>query len=115
MNEFNNPGLKNLARNLRRNMTEEERRLWYTFLRLLPVPFYRQKVIGPYIVDFYCAKAKMVVELDGAQHFENEGKEKDRERDAYLVGLGLRVFRYSNVELNRHFDAVCRDIERHLP
>ena len=115
MNKYSNPNLKTLAQNLRRNMTEEERHLWFDFLRLLPVTFQRQKVIGPYIVDFYCAKAKMVVELDGAQHFENEGKEKDRERDAYLVGLGLRVFRYSNVELNRHFDAVCRDIERHLP
>ena len=74
MNEYNNPALKTLARNLRRNMTEEERRLWYDFLRLLPVTFYRQKVIGPYIVDFYCAKAKLVVEIDGAQHFEEEGK-----------------------------------------
>ena len=115
MNKYNNPQLKTLARNLRRNMTEEERHLWFDFLRLLPVTFQRQKVIGPYIVDFYCAKAKMVVEIDGAQHFEEKGKKKDRERDALLAGLGLRVFRYSNVELNRHFDAVCRDIERHLP
>ena len=74
MNKYNNPQLKTLAQNLRRNMTEEERHLWFDFLRLLPVTFQRQKVIGPYIVDFYCAKAKMVVEIDGAQHFEEKGK-----------------------------------------
>ncbi len=115
MNKYNNPDLKTLAQNLRRQMTEEERHLWFDFLRLLPVTFNRQKVIGSYIVDFYCAKAKLVIEIDGSQHYEEKGRERDRERDAFLSENGLRVLRYSNVELNRNFTAVCRDIQQYLP
>ena len=115
MNETNDPKLRTLAQNLRRQMTEEERHLWFDFLRSLPVRFYRQKVIGPYIVDFYCARAHLVIEIDGAQHFEEEGRAKDRERDSFLSELGLRVLRYSNVEINRNFRGVCEDILRYLP
>ena len=115
MNETNNSKLKPLAQVLRRRMTEEERRLWYDYLRKSPVTFQRQKVIGPYIVDFYCAKAHLVIEIDGAQHFEEEGKAKDRVRDAFLSELGIRVLRYSNVEINRNFRGVCEDILRYLP
>ncbi len=115
MNETNNPKLKPLAQVLRRRMTEEERRLWYDYLRKSPITFQRQKVIGPYIVDFYCAKAHLVIEIDGAQHFEEEGKAKDRVRDAFLSELGIRVLRYSNVEINRNFRGVCEDILRYLP
>ncbi len=95
-------------------MTAEERRLWYDFLKALPVNVHRQKVIGNYIVDFYCAKAKLVIELDGSQHFESDGLKSDLIRDAYLNNLGLTVLRYSNLDINRNFDAVCADILKHL-
>ena len=71
---------------------------------------HRQKVIGPYIVDFYIADAKLVIELDGSQHYELEGKQRDAVRDSYLESLGLTVVRYSNAEINREFRAVCEDI-----
>lgn len=115
MNETNNPKLKPLAQVLRRRTTEEERHLWYDYLRKSPVTFQRQKVIGPYIVDFYCVKAHPVIEIDGAQHFEEKGKVKDRVRDAFLSELGIRVLRYSNVEINLNFRGVCEDILRYLP
>ena len=98
------------ARNLRKEMTKEERRLWYDFLKGLPVNVHRQKVIGPYIVDFYIASTKTVIELDGSQHYEGSGPEKDAQRDAYLRDHGLQVLRYSNLDVIRHFDAVCQDI-----
>ena len=95
-------------------MTKEERHLWYDFLKGLPIMVHRQKVIGPYIVDFYIAKAKLVIELDGSQHYEEAGMKADRDRDAYLNSLGLRVLRYSNLDVNRNFNGVCEDILRHL-
>ncbi len=95
-------------------MTREERHLWYDFLKQLPVRFNRQKVLGAYIVDFYCATANLVVELDGSQHYEDDGAAADRVRDEYLSGLGLRVLRYSNLEVNRHFESVCADIMKYL-
>ena len=95
-------------------MTAEERHLWYDFLKQLPVTVNRQKVIGPYIVDFYCARAKLVIELDGSQHFDPDMLVQDRERDAFLHGLGLCVLRYSNREINQQFRNVCEDILAHL-
>ena len=103
-----------IARVLRKRMTKEERRLWFEFLRLYEVRFRRQKVIGRYIVDFYCAQAKLVIELDGSQHCEEEGRAKDAERDAYLRGLGLTVCRYSNLDVMRNFEGVCTDIMQHI-
>ena len=91
-------------------MTKEERHLWYDFLKGLPVTVNRQKVIGHYIVDFYCAEAKLVIEIDGTQHYEQDGKETDRERDTYLESIGLQVVRYSNRDINRSFEGVCADI-----
>ena len=102
------------AQRLRCNMTKQERHLWYDFLKLLPQQFKRQKVIGRYIVDFYCAGAKLVVELDGSQHFEPQGLEYDARRDAYLRGLGLTVKRYSNLDVMRNFEGVCTDILMYL-
>ena len=110
----NNPKLRAFAQHLRRDMTREERHLWYDFLRDLPVPFKRQKVIGPYIVDFYCAKANLVIELDGSQHYEDAGVTADCERDAWLSEQGLHVVRYSNLEVNQNFDGVCEDILKYL-
>ncbi|MBR5112546.1 MAG: endonuclease domain-containing protein [Clostridia bacterium] len=95
-------------------MTKEERHLWYDFLKSLPVTVNLQKVIGNYIVDFYCASSKLVIELDGSQHFMDEGLEYDRRRDAYLKSLGLTVVRYANSDINDNFDGVCEDILRRL-
>lgn len=110
MNRTNNPNLKPLAQELRRNMTKEERHLWYDFLKKLPVKFNRQKVIGRYIVDFYSAEAKLVIELDGAQHYEEQSREKDIMRDAYLNSLGILVLRYTNIEFHKNFEGICKDI-----
>ena len=115
MNTSHNPALTKNAQQLRRNMTKEERRLWYDFLKNLPILFHRQKVIGNYIVDFYCAKAKLVIELDGSQHYEDKGIEKDRERDCFLQELGLTVLRFSNLEINQNFQGVCESILSFLP
>ena len=115
MQQKNNPALTPYAQKLRKTMTKEERLLWYNFLRSLPVGFKRQKVIGPSIVDFYCPAAKLVIEVDGSQHYEEAGKEADASRDDYLSSLGLRVLRYSNLDINRDFPAVCDDILNHLP
>ena len=114
MNKTANPELKNNAQNLRKNMTKEERHLWYDFLKGQPLQFYRQKIIGHYIVDFYCAKAKLVIEIDGSQHYEDIGKTKDIKRDDYLKSLGLTVLRYSNYDINNNFDGVCADILKRI-
>ena len=114
LNQTNNPKLRKNAQKLRRDMTKEERRLWYDFLKQLPVTINRQKVIGPYIVDFYCASAKLVIELDGSQHYEKDGAASDRERDSALNGFGISVVRYSNDDINRNFNGVCTDLLRRL-
>ena len=115
MNQTRNSRLTPNAKALRKSMMPEERHLWYDFLKMLPVTVNRQKVFGRYIVDFYCASARIVIELDGGQHYEPEAMEADRIRDAYLNCLGLRVLRYTNADVNRRFEAVCQDILRHLP
>ncbi|MBQ3094620.1 MAG: endonuclease domain-containing protein [Clostridia bacterium] len=114
MNTMHNPKLTKHSQNLRKNMTKEERHLWYDFLKNLPVPVYRQKVIGPYIVDFYCASANMVMELDGSQHYEETGKTNDGERDTFLKEQGITVLRYSNADVNQYFERVCEDILLHI-
>lgn len=95
-------------------MTKEERHLWYDFLKTLPITVNRQKVIGNYIVDFYIATAKLVIELDGSQHYEEKGIENDAKRDAFLNGLGINVLRYSNLDVNQRFESVCEDILNNL-
>ena len=92
-------------------MTKEERKLWYRFLRLYPVRFYRQKVLGKYIADFYCAKAKLAIELDGSQHYEEKGQEKDAFRTQYLEGYDLEVLRIANNQLTENFEGVCTYID----
>ena len=99
------------ARHLRKNMTKEERHLWYDFLRTYPVKFLRQKTIGKYIVDFYCAEAQLVVELDGSQHFTQEKIVTDLERTAYLQEYGIRVLRIANNQLFSNFRGVCEYID----
>ena len=114
LNQTNNPQLRKNAQKLRREMTKEERRLWYDFLKQLPLTVNREKVIGRYIVDFCCASAKLVIELDGSQHYESEGTASDWERDYALNQLGITVVRYSNSDINRYFDGVCADLLRRL-
>ena len=114
MNNTHNPKLSSNARTLRKNMTKEERHLWYDFLKELPVMVHRQKVIGCYIVDFYIAEAKIVIELDGSQHYNDNDRLKDAERDMYLSSLGITVLRYSNLDVMRNFEGVCEDIWKHI-
>ena len=95
-------------------MTREERHLWYDFLRDYPVRFRRQQIIGNYIVDFYCHCAELVVELDGSQHFDEDGQAYDHDRDAWLERQGLKVLRYSNRDVNQNFQGVCEDILLHI-
>ena len=102
------------SRALRRNMTKEERHLWYDFLKGLPLTVNRQKILGDYIVDFFVAAKKVAIELDGSQHFQGEGPMRDRERDDWLAANGITVLRYNNLQINREFAAVCQDILRHL-
>ena len=105
-----NPRLTPVSQKLRKTMTSQEKRLWYQFLRNLSVPIHRQKIFDNYIVDFYCHEAKLVIELDGSQHFEQEGRAGDAKRDAYFDEMGIAVVRYSNADVNRYFRAVCEDI-----
>ena len=111
MQTKHNRQLVPLAKQLRKDMTKEERHLWYDFLRTYPIRFSRQKVLGRYIADFYSAQAKLVIELDGAQHYEDQNMEKDEERTAFLRGYGLKVIRIPNNEINRNFAGVCAYIE----
>ena len=106
-----NPNLVGNAKVLRKEMTPEERHLWYDFLRTYPVRFLRQKVLGSYIVDFYCAQAKLVIELDGSQHYQTWGVEYDTARTAFLSGYGLRVLRIPNNEIHRNFKGVYEWID----
>ena len=92
-------------------MTKEERHLWYDFLRSYPIKFLRQKILGKYIVDFYCAEAKLIVELDGSQHYETREMEHDRERTVYLEQYGIQVLRIPNNEVNQNFSGVCEYID----
>ena len=94
-----------------KNMTKEERHLWYDFLRSYSVRFSRQKVLGKYIADFYSAEAKLVIELDGSQHYEDGNIQKDADRTAFLESYGLTVIRIPNNEVNRNFRGVCEYID----
>lgn len=106
-----NGELVSRARELRRDMTKEERRLWFDYLRTYPVRFTRQKVLGRYIADFYCAQAGLVLELDGSQHYEPEEQEKDAQRTAYLEKYSIHVVRIPNNEVTGNFRGVCEYID----
>lgn len=111
MDRKHNAGLTENARNLRKNMTKEEKRLWYDFLKDYPVRFLRQKVIDNYIVDFYCHSARLIVELDGSQHYEEKGLLQDKIRTSKIEARNLLVIRIPNNEVNRNFEGVCRYID----
>ena len=106
-----NKKLKGNAQQLRKNMTKEEAKLWYQFLCRYPDRFRRQYVIGNYIVDFYCHKAKLVIELDGSQHYEPSNQRKDEKRTAYLESLDVKVIRLSNLDVLEKFQEVCQKID----
>ena len=99
------------ARQLRREMTPHERKLWYLFLRKYPLKIYKQRIIGRFIVDFYCASAGVLIEVDGSQHFEPRGAAYDSERSAFLTALGLEILRFSNRDIDRNFYGVCTQID----
>ncbi len=110
MKEYNKENIP-LAKVLRKNMTPWERKLWYDFLKGYPVRFQRQKAIGNYIVDFYCAKARLVVELDGGGHYTTEQAEKDEARTKGLESMNLKVVRICNLDIDRNFRGVCEYID----
>lgn len=106
----NNNLLKH-ARELRKNMTRHEKHLWYDFLKNYPVKIYKQRIIGNYIADFYCHSAKLVIELDGSQHFEKCAVEYDKERTEFLNSLGIEVLRFPNSDIDKHFYEVCELVD----
>jgi len=110
---MHNPRNKNLttyAKELRKNMTKEERHLWYDFLRYCSPRFRRQEIIGNYIADFYCSKARLVIELDGSQHLNPEDLSYDTDRTTYFQSLNIAVVRYYNTDINHNFSGVCQNI-----
>ena len=111
MNTKYNRNLTPLAKTLRKNMTTQEKELWYKYLRNYPVKFYRQRVIENYIADFYCAKAKIVIELDGSQHYNSEGYLKDKIRTERLENYDLTVIRIPNNEIDKNLKGVCDYID----
>ena len=114
MNNTKNKCLTPFSQQLRREMTKEEKHLWYDFLKKLPYTINRQKVINHYILDFYCAKAKLCIELDGSQHYDKESREYDSTRTKDLEAIGIKVIRYSNYDLLKNFDGICQDILRQI-
>ena len=111
MNKTNNEKLTGNAKSLRKNMTKEEARLWYQFLCRYPDRFRRQYVIGNYIADFYCHKAKLIIEIDGSQHFSEEGLLRDNFRTEILEGYDLKIIRFTNHQINTNFLGVCEYID----
>ena len=104
------PLLVEAARILRKGMTPQEKHLWFGFLHNYPVRIYKQKIINDFIADFYCAKAKLVIELDGGQHYTEDGLAHDAERTNILNALGLLVIRFPNSEVDTNFKSVCNQI-----
>ena len=100
-----------LARKMRKNMTPWERKLWYEYLRTYPVRFQRQKAIGNYIVDFYCAKGRLVIELDGGGHYTEEQIKADQQRTKELENMNLSVIRICNLDIDKNFRGVCEYID----
>ncbi|WP_405383278.1 endonuclease domain-containing protein [Phascolarctobacterium sp.] len=100
------------AKSLRHSMTTEERKLWYLFLRNYPLKFRKQTPIDDFIVDFYCDKAKLVIELDGSQHFSEDGMTYDNLRSKVLEKYSLFVMRFTNIDINQHFSSVCEAIDK---
>ena len=114
MQKKSNEELFGNAKALRHDMTKEERRLWYCFLKDYPLHFYKQKILGYYIADFYCASTKLVIELDGSQHYTEIGIERDTERTEFLRQYGITVIRIPNGEIKKNFEGVCAYIDGYI-
>ena len=110
MYKHRNKNITPFAKELRKNMTKEERHLWYDFLRYCTPRFRRQEIVGNYIADFYCHRARLVIELDGSQHVDPEGIAYDARRTDYFHSLGIEVVRYYNTDVSKNFDGVCQNI-----
>jgi len=110
MHDPRNRNLTAYAKELRKNMTKEERHLWYDFLRYCTPRFRRQEILGNYIADFYCNKARLVIELDGSQHMDPESLVYDARRTAYFQSLNIAVIRYYNTDIQKNFSGVCQHI-----
>ena len=100
------------AKNLRKNATPEEKHLWYDFLAKYPIRFQRQKAIDNFIADFYCHKSKLIIEIDGSQHYTEDGKCNDEFRTGILEGYNLKVIRFTNFQINENFEGVCKYIDK---
>ena len=109
-----NKTLTEYAQELRKNMTPEEKHLWYDFLKVLPMTVKRQYVVENYILDFFIPDVNIAIELDGSQHFEPENREEDRVRDETLLSMGIKVIRYPNTDINKNFDGVIVDLMRKI-
>ena len=114
MDRKHNKNIVHIAKTLRKNMTKEERHLWYDFLRTYPIKFSRQKILGKYIADFYSAEAKLIIELDGSQHYRDENIQKDFERTKDLEQYGLKILRIPNNQVNQNFRGVCDYIDNEV-
>ena len=104
--------LLNIAKILRRNMTRQEKHLWYDFLQHYPVKVYKQRIIDDFVVDFYCHQARLVIEIDGSQHYTLEGKKHDEMRTKIIEGYGLHIIRFSNKDIDEKFEGVCYTIDK---
>ena len=110
-----NSALTPRAQALRKNMTRQERKLWYDYLRSYPVKFYRQRCIDHFIADFYCSKAHLVIEIDGGQHYMPEGMEYDKYRTSVIETYKLEVVRFNNLDIDQNFRGVCEYLDRKIP
>ena len=106
-----NKKLINIAKILRRNMTKQERHLWYDFLQQYPIKIYKQRIIENYVVDFYCHRARLVIELDGSQHYTEKGAYNDSKRTKELEKYGIYVLRIYNTQIDEQFEDVCNYID----
>ena len=107
-----NKNLVEASKDLRKNMTKQEKHLWYDFLRNYPIRWYRQRIIGSFIVDFYCSRAKLVIEVDGSQHYEKDAMEYDEFRTKAINVYNIEVLRFSNSDVDKNFDGVCAVIDK---
>jgi len=109
---YRNFKLRDVSRDLRKSMTKQEKHLWYDCLAGYPVRWYKQRIIDNFIVDFYCSQAKLVVELDGSQHYTEQGEAYDKERSEIINAYGIEVIRFSNYDIDTNFEGVCAEIDR---
>ena len=105
------PRMRERVQELRHKMKKKKKKLWYSFLRTYPVKMYKQRPIRTFVADFYCPLARLVIELDGSQHYTEQGEEYDEQRTAILEQYGVQVLRFTNLDVDRHLDAVCAQID----